>query len=223
MSGKGSTARPFAVDQDTFGANWDACFGGEPKKACTGCHEQLPFSAFNRSKTTYKSRCRACEKAANAERWRNMPADQKAVHMARSAAWAKNNPESRKRTRARNYSKDPSASLKRKHAWKGYPEPTRPIPSACELCDGPATGRGSFHLDHCHETNAFRGWLCSRCNHGLGLLGDNLTLVIARVSAYRERTFGGAKAEASSSNVEVENGNGSQSDQSGQGAPEGVD
>ena len=26
MSGKGSTARPFAVDADTFASNWDAIF-----------------------------------------------------------------------------------------------------------------------------------------------------------------------------------------------------
>lgn len=30
------------------------------------------------------------------------------------------------------------------------------------------------HLDHCHETGKARGYLCSRCNNGLGMLGDNL-------------------------------------------------
>jgi len=28
-------------------------------------------------------------------------------------------------------------------------------------------------LDHCHETNRFRGWLCSNCNISLGLAGDS--------------------------------------------------
>ena len=32
-----------------------------------------------------------------------------------------------------------------------------------------------WQLDHCHETGDFRGWLCKKCNTGLGLLGDNVT------------------------------------------------
>jgi len=30
-------------------------------------------------------------------------------------------------------------------------------------------------LDHCHETNTFRGWICHKCNTGLGGFSDNLT------------------------------------------------
>lgn len=29
-----------------------------------------------------------------------------------------------------------------------------------------------FHIDHCHKTGLFRGILCSKCNNGLGMLGD---------------------------------------------------
>lgn len=64
----------------------------------------------------------------------------------------------------------------KEYYWKlaGYPEPTRPEPSKCECCGTlPAVGR-SLHLDHCHVTNRFRGWLCLNCNQGLGKLGDNL-------------------------------------------------
>jgi len=35
-------------------------------------------------------------------------------------------------------------------------------------------------IDHCHDTNKVRGVLCSSCNTGLGLLGDNVdSLLIA--------------------------------------------
>lgn len=52
------------------------------------------------------------------------------------------------------------------------PEPTREMPPVCEAC-GELRGSKSLHIDHCHMTGIFRGWLCSRCNTGLGLLGDN--------------------------------------------------
>ena len=49
--------------------------------------------------------------------------------------------------------------------------PTKP--NQCMICDKETT----LQLDHCHETHAFRGWLCVNCNVGLGRL-DNETLLI---------------------------------------------
>ena len=49
------------------------------------------------------------------------------------------------------------------------PADIKPQPLACELC-----GRvGSTHLDHCHLSGEFRGWLCGQCNRVLGLIGDS--------------------------------------------------
>jgi hypothetical protein len=31
----------------------------------------------------------------------------------------------------------------------------------------------SWVLDHCHETETFRGWICKPCNTGIGQLQDN--------------------------------------------------
>ena len=44
-----------------------------------------------------------------------------------------------------------------------------PIPDHCECC-GKANGK--LVLDHCYDTETFRGWLCSHCNLSIGLLGD---------------------------------------------------
>lgn len=38
-------------------------------------------------------------------------------------------------------------------------------------------------VDHCHATGAVRGLLCSSCNHAIGLLKDNTTL-LANAIAY---------------------------------------
>ena len=32
-------------------------------------------------------------------------------------------------------------------------------------------------LDHCHDTNTFRGWVCHKCNTGLGGFSDDLTII----------------------------------------------
>lgn len=38
----------------------------------------------------------------------------------------------------------------------------------CEIC----SRKEELCYDHCHETLAFRGVLCRKCNSGIGLLGD---------------------------------------------------
>jgi hypothetical protein len=63
----------------------------------------------------------------------------------------------------------------RKYAKKdGLPTPTR-LSATCEICGiNPAKDAPALHLDHCHETGKFRGWLCGKCNMGLGRFGDNI-------------------------------------------------
>lgn len=44
----------------------------------------------------------------------------------------------------------------------------------CNICGTDKNGnRKYFHLDHCHVTDSPRGFLCSRCNSGLGFFRDN--------------------------------------------------
>jgi hypothetical protein len=81
------------------------------------------------------------------------------------------------------FAKNKSEILKRRRVYqtdywrrkRGLPLPTRPRPELCELCGA----RKATDLDHDHLTGKFRGWLCGRCNRGLGLLGDHLHVVVA--------------------------------------------
>jgi hypothetical protein len=49
------------------------------------------------------------------------------------------------------------------------PEYGRP----CECCGEPVFK--NWQLDHDHDNGKFRGWLCKKCNTGIGLIGDNIT------------------------------------------------
>lgn len=48
-------------------------------------------------------------------------------------------------------------------------------PEVCECC-----GKVPYKwcLDHDHNDDSFRGWLCEPCNTGIGKLGDNLNGLI---------------------------------------------
>ncbi len=68
-----------------------------------------------------------------------------------------------------------------------------PAPSNCDCCGIPFEKSKSIHtanhaiLDHCHDTDEFRGWLCQNCNVGIGKLGDNIE-GLRRAIKYLERT-----------------------------------
>ena len=45
---------------------------------------------------------------------------------------------------------------------------------------------GTWVLDHCHDTNTFRGYICKHCNDGLGGFRDDLTTVKNAVKYLQE-------------------------------------
>jgi hypothetical protein len=74
----------------------------------------------------------------------------------------------------------------RSYSWqsRGCSGPSRPEPTVCESCAQPPNGHGRLHLDHDHETGEFRGWLCSKCNTGIGLLGDTRSGLLAALKYF---------------------------------------
>ncbi len=49
----------------------------------------------------------------------------------------------------------------------------------CHICGVPeAECNQKLHMDHCHETGKFRGWLCYHCNNLLGRAKDSEEILI---------------------------------------------
>jgi Recombination endonuclease VII len=72
----------------------------------------------------------------------------------------------------RDANKDKCRAAERK--YQGLPIPTRPMPDGCEICGKPEQDGNHLAVDHDHDTDEFRGWLCRSCNTSIGKLGDNL-------------------------------------------------
>lgn len=90
--------------------------------------------------------------------------------------------------KVRDYTKKHRQTVEQMRKARGLPAPTRAEPVLCEICGRPPTARYKrLALDHDHETKAFRGWLCNRCNTALGMLGDTLE-ALERVVAYLRRS-----------------------------------
>ena len=50
----------------------------------------------------------------------------------------------------------------------------------CAICFSKDEGK-ALHLDHCHNSNVVRQFLCQKCNQGLGLFKDNVELLSSAI------------------------------------------
>lgn len=57
-----------------------------------------------------------------------------------------------------------------------------------EVCDCCRKEGHTLVLDHDHATDLFRGWVCYRCNSGIGNLGDDLDGLLKALS-YLKRHY----------------------------------
>ncbi len=143
---------------------------------CSRCQEPKPREDMGKNRSApggLSSWCKACG-AAHKKASRAADPERHRANWQRSCA--KHREARRLRSRARYAKMLAERTPEEMRTWRrgqqNYPTPTRPEPALCECCGRPPCTQG-MHLDHCHETGAFRGWLCSGCNMAIGRLGDN--------------------------------------------------
>lgn len=94
----------------------------------------------------------------------------------KSLEWRKNNPEKCK-----------------KHQWKRsftkmgitpeiYGEKLSRQNGVCAICGKTNTGGKRLFIDHDHKSGAVRGLLCTHCNTGIGMFGDDREILAAAIS-----------------------------------------
>jgi hypothetical protein len=91
--------------------------------------------------------------------------------------WNKANPESRRLSTLK-------ARIKRQYGitLEEYEQRFEDMGGKCGICEEVLErGKGKHALDHCHNTGQLRGFLCGKCNRGLGYFQDNPELLTSAV------------------------------------------
>lgn len=133
-------------------------------KKCTVCKENKDFSEYfksQKSKDGYGYRCKPCDKEARAD-------------------YRENN-----RERFREVARRKQLKHKYGMSMDEYDALLKRQKGRCGICgtENPCGRKKvrkhltNFAVDHCHSTGKIRGLLCSSCNRGLGLLGDNWAII----------------------------------------------
>ncbi len=158
-------------------------WGGQPAKVCSGCNKLrlLKFYHANAARWDGKShRCILCERLRN-----------KAINLSQperargySRMWRAGNPHKRLEYELRTVY---GITVDQYENMRKVQE------NLCAICGQSETKklRGKvvrLAIDHCHTTNKVRGLLCQNCNHGIGMLKDNVS-VMRRAIHYLEASL----------------------------------
>ncbi len=141
------------------------------ERECTGCKKILSISKFRlrtRKIPRPRSQCKKCEANDRIIRDQNRSPQSRMLMMKCKKNWVKNNPEKVAmhvlRRRFTRISHDNLDQLVEKYLKV----------SKCEICDRDIKEVGTLHIDHDHNSNAIRGFICTGCNIGLGQFKDNI-------------------------------------------------
>lgn len=119
---------------------------------------------------------------AYSQKWRDAHPEAK---RADSARWRAANPDKVKEL-ARRVTSERNRAFHLRHAFdlsvEEYDRMLVAQNGVCAICLQPCRTGRSLAVDHDHATDRVRGLLCSNCNRGIGLLGDDAARVRAAAS-----------------------------------------
>lgn len=141
-------------------------------KTCKKCGEVKELTQYNRvggkgpQASKLRGSCKACDYAAGIK-WKEANKEKHTISVRRSY-------------------------LKRKYgvSLEWYQDKLEEQKGLCAICSCDSSSLrdrdAMFCVDHCHDTGQPRSLLCHKCNAGIGMLGDDPTLV-ARAWTYLQQ------------------------------------
>lgn len=142
------------------------------EKYCCGCKQTKSFSFFHKDKSSwsgYSGRCKPC--VSSRQRLYIKKRKDNGTNSLYYILYYKKN------------------DVKRYGITiKIYNEMVISQNGVCLICKGPPGGRGSLHVDHCHESGKVRGLLCHYCNISLGSLKENKDTLKNMISYLEEHS-----------------------------------
>jgi hypothetical protein len=163
--------------------------GGKRSDSKNGCGQIKPLTEFhlnNRSYDGHTGICKDCICALRRHKYNTIP-EYKIARAIKNRNY-KQSPEGKAKHAVTNKlyvsaNRERYALLHIKQMLKdhGITNPQDALDSfgqlTCTTCGQPCKTGQRLCMDHCHQTLRFRGWLCQRCNHTLGRVGDNSALL----------------------------------------------
>lgn len=151
-------------------------------KKCSRCNVEKNLSNFNVNKKTKDGKGGWCRDCKSLQRSGYGNASEEIRRRVIEAKKIRKNKEKVKR---------PQANLKIIKMLRREAIAIGLDPFHCQVC-GVSSDKTQICLDHCHETNTFRAFKCTRCNAGLAFLGD--TVVKARANLDKQEIVHAANA-----------------------------
>lgn len=161
-------------------------------KPCIGCGETLDVTNFKLdNRGYYASRCRPCTNIKQRESYHEDPETRRRYHK----KWREDNPE-KYRECAERWRKANEGKRRAERYGMTVEQMHQLFEDANHSCQICGVKKDRMHIDHCHETGAVRGLLCSGCNTSIGRLGDRSDLVMRAVEYLRGAEGDRADTEA---------------------------
>lgn len=146
-------------------------------KICSKCTIEKPLTEFHLKRGKPQAQCIECRAEYMAKHYQ----DNRDVEVKKRKTWYKENKsiisEKGKAERKANPEKTKRVNFKRNLKKYGitelqYFQKLEEQNNVCSICQ--TTFTGTPHIDHCHDTNEFRGILHRECNTAFGLLKEDI-------------------------------------------------